>query len=257
MTLNLVDVHAHFDLGEYDEDLPQVIENCKTAGVKAIIINGVHKNSNRKVLELAQKYDILKPALGYYPVHIVEDKWEDVEEELEFIKKNKEKVAIGEVGLDYKFGDDNPHGDKHKQIQKKAFEKIIQISEKTKKPLIIHSRKAESDVIDMLESSSLKNPVMHCFMGKKKLMQKVADNGWSFSIPNIITKLQQLQEMVKYTNINQLLTETDSPYLAPNPGERNTPANVLLAVKKIAEIKGFTQEETANTLFMNYQRRFL
>jgi len=257
MALNLVDVHAHFDLGEYDKDLPKVIDNCKTTGVKAIIINGVHPKSNRKVLELAKKYDILKPALGYYPVHVVEDSWEQVEEELDFIKKNKELVGLGEVGLDYKFGDDNPHGDKHKLIQKKAFEKFIEISEKRKLPLIVHSRKAEQDVIEMLESSTLKNPVMHCFMGKKKLMQRVADNGWNFSIPTIIIKLQQLQEMVQYTNINQLLTETDSPYLAPNPGERNTPANVALGVKKIAEIKGFTPEETANNIFMNYQRLFL
>lgn len=257
MTLNLVDVHAHFDLGEYDEDLPEVLADCKKVGVKAIIINGVHKESNRKVLELAKKYDILKPALGYYPVHVAEDPREKVKEELEFIRKNKEMVAIGEVGLDYKFGDDNPHGDKHKELQKKVFQKFIEISEKTKKPLIIHSRKAELDVIEMLESSTLKNPVMHCFSGKKKLVQRIADNGWNFSVPVIVTKLQQFQEMVKYTNISQLLTETDSPYLGLIPGKRNTPANVLWGIKEIAKIKGFTEEETANNIFMNYQKLFL
>lgn len=255
--LNYVDVHAHFDLGEYDEDLPELIEDCKTKGVKAIIINGVHPESNRKVLELAKKFSILKPALGYYPVHVAEDPWKKVEEELEFIKKNKEKIAIGEVGLDYKFGDDNKHGDKHKQIQKKAFQELIEISEKTKKPLIIHSRKAELDVIEMLESSTLKNPILHCFSGKKKLWMRASDNGWNFSIPVIVTKLIQFQELVQYTNINQILTETDSPYLSPAQGQRNTPANVSLAVKKIAEIKRFTEEETANNIFMNYQKLFL
>lgn len=255
--MRYVDVHAHFDLGEYDSDIDKVLEDCKQKGVKTIIINGVHQESNRKVLDLAKKHEIFKPALGFYPVHVTEQPWEKVELELEFIKKNKEKVAIGEVGLDYKFGDDNPHGDKFKQIQKKAFQKIIEISEKTKKPLIIHSRKAEQDVVDMLESSSLKNPVMHCFMGKKKIMQRIADNGWNFSIPVIINKLQQLQELVEYTNINQLLTETDSPYLSPIPGERNTPANVALTIKKIAEIKKFEEEEVANNIFMNYQRLFL
>ena len=255
--LNLVDVHAHFDLGEYDKDLPEVIEDAKKKGIKAVIINGLNPKSNRKVLELAKKYDILKPALGYYPVHVAEDPWEKVEEELNFIKNNKEQVALGEVGLDYKRGDDNLHCDLHKDAQKKAFQKFIEISEKTKKPLIIHSRKAELDVIEMLESSSLKNPVMHCFLGKKKLMQRIADNGWNFSVPVIITKLQQLQEMVKYTNINQLLTETDSPYLSPIRGERNTPVNVALTIKKIAEIKGFEEEEIANNIFMNYQKLFL
>lgn len=253
----LVDVHAHFDLGEYDKDLLKVLEECKAAGVKAIIINGVHPASNRKVLELASKFDILKPALGYYPVHVAEDPWEKVEEELEFIKKNKEIIALGEVGLDYKFGDDNANSDNFKALQKKAFQRFIEISEKTKKPLIIHSRKAELDVIEMLESSSLKNPVMHCFSGKKKLMMKAADNGYRFSVPVTVIRTQQFQDMVKYVNINQLLTETDSPYMAPEQGERNSPKNVLLAIKKIAEIKGFTEEETANNIFMNYQRLFL
>jgi len=255
--MRYADVHAHFDFGEYDEDLLQVINDCKEAGVKAIILNGVNKESNRKVLDLAKKFDIFKPALGYYPVHVAEDPLEKVEEEIEFIRKNKEKVAIGEVGLDYKFEDVNSSVDKTKSLQKKAFEKIIEVSEKTKKPLIIHSRKAELDVIEMLESSTLKNPVLHCFLGKKKLWQRATDNNYNFSIPVIITKLQQLQELVQYANINQLLTETDSPYLAPIPGERNTPANVSITAKKISEIKGFTEEETANNLFMNYQRLFL
>lgn len=258
MTLNLVDVHAHFDMGEYDDDMEEVISDCEQKGVKAIIINGLHSKSNRKVLKLAKQYKIFKPALGYYPVHIAEDGLEKLEEEIDFIKKQKnEIVGLGEVGMDFKVGDDNPHGDKYKQIQKEGFQKFIELSEKTKLPLIIHSRKAELEVIEMIESSSLKNPVFHCFLGKKKLMQRIADNGWNFSIPSIIIKLQQLQEMVEYTNINQLLTETDSPYLSPNPGERNTPANVALGVKKIAEIKGFTEEETADSLFMNYQRLFL
>ncbi len=255
--MNYVDVHAHLDLGEYDSDLDLVLKDCKAKGVKAIIINGVHQESNRRVLALAKKYDLLKPALGFYPVHVAEQAPEQVDSELEFIRKNKEKVAIGEVGLDYKFGDDNPHGDMHKDLQKKVFQKFIEISEKTRKPLIIHSRKAEQDVIDMLESSTLKNPVMHCFMGKKKLTQRIADNGWNFSVPVVVNKLQQLQELVAYTNINQLLTETDSPYLSPVAGERNTPSNVSITIKKISEIKKLDEIEVANNIFFNYQKLFL
>lgn len=257
-----IDVHAHLDFPEYEKDLDKVLEDCKIKGVKAIIVNGVDTNSNRRVLELSHSHPIIKPALGYYPTHVVENKWKNVEEELDFILHNKNKVAIGEVGLDYKFGAET-HPDlkmpieEQKKLQKKAFEKIIEISEKTKKPLIVHTRKAEEDVIQMLESSSLKNPVLHCFSGKRKLMQKAADNKWNFSIPVTVIKLQQFQEMVQYVNINQLLTETDSPYLGPVPGERNTPANVALTIKKIAELKGFNEEEVANNVFMNYQRLFL
>jgi TatD DNase family protein len=257
-----VDVHAHLDFEDYSADLDKVLDDCKAKGVKAIIVNGVHTQSNRRVLELSHQFPIIKPALGYYPTHVVENKWKDVEDELDFILHNKNKVAIGEVGLDYKFGDET-HPDfkmpieEQKKLQKKAFEKIIEISEKTKKPLIVHTRKAEEDVIEMLESSSLKNPVLHCFSGKRKLMQRAADNKWNFSIPVTVIKLEQFQDMVKYVNINQLLTETDSPYLGPVPGERNLPSNVALAIKKIAELKGFDEEETANNIFMNYQRLFL
>lgn len=254
--MKLIDVHAHFDLGEYDKDLKEVLEDAEKKGIITVIANGVHQESNRKVLELAKNFSLIKPALGFYPVHVTEQPWKKVEEELDWIMHNKEKIAIGEVGLDYKFGDDNPNGDKFKEIQKKAFERFIEISEKTKKPLIIHSRKAELDVIEMLESSSLKNPIMHCFSGKKKLMQRAADNGWNFSIPVTIIKLQQFQEMVNYVNINQLLTETDSPYLSPVLGQRNTPANVSMTISKIAQIKKFEEEETANSIFMNYQKLF-
>ncbi len=257
-----VDVHAHLDFPEYSKDLDKVLEECDHKGVKAVIVNGVDVESNRRVIDLSKKHSIIKPALGFYPTHIVESKWKDVEEELDFILHNKSKVAIGEVGLDYKFGEETHPNLKmsiedQKKLQKKAFEKIIEISEKTKKPIIVHTRKAEEDVIQMLESSSLKNPVLHCFSGKRKLWQKAADNKWNFSIPVTVIKLQQFQEMVQYVNINQLLTETDSPYLGPIPGERNTPANVALTVKKIAELKGFDEEEVANNIFMNYQRLFL
>jgi TatD DNase family protein len=256
-----VDVHAHLDFEEYENDLDEVLEDCKARGVRAIIVNGTTPESNRKVLALAEKHELLKPALGFYPTHVVENKWEAVEAELDFILHNRHKVALGEVGLDYKFGEENktPHlaHEEQKKMMKKAFLKFIEISEKTKKPLIVHSRKAEEDVIEMLESSSLKNPVMHCFSGKRRLVQRAADNGWNFSIPVTVIKLQQFQELAQYVNINNLLTETDSPYLGPTPGEKNTPANVALAVKKIAELKKFEEEELANNIFMNYQRLFL
>lgn len=255
--MNYVDVHAHFDLGEYDEDLSEVVEESKAAGVNAIIANGVKPDSNRKVLDIAKKYDIIKPALGYYPTHVTEDGIKKVEEEIEFIKKQKDLIAIGEVGLDYKFSEETKNIQELKKIQIEAFQKIIELSEKTKLPLIIHSRKAELDVIEMLESSTLKNSVMHCFSGKKKLMQRAADNGYFFSIPVIVLKTQQFQETVKYLNINKILTETDSPYLSPEQGTRNDPKNVALSVKKISELKGLTEQETANNLFMNYQKLFL
>ena len=255
----IIDVHAHMDFEEYDKDIDKVMEENKKAGVAAIINNGVHAESNRKVLMLAKKYDIIKPALGIYPVHAAEMNEEDFDAELDFISKQK-IIAIGEVGLDYKKGDDNPHGDKYRNEMRKCFEKFIALAEKKKIPLIVHSRKAELDTIEMLESSSLKKDkiIMHCFMGRKHLVDRIIKNGWSMSIPCIINKLQQLQIIVEQIPMNQLLTETDCPYMSPYPDiKRNEPKFIVEALKKIAEIKKLDVEEVSKMIYMNYQKMFL
>ena len=114
----IVDVHAHLDFEEYDKDIDKVMAENQAAGVKAIVNNGVTPESNRKVLELAGKYEIIKPALGFYPVWAAQAKEDDFDKELEFISKQKNIVAIGEVGLDYIKGDDNLHGDKYRHEMK-------------------------------------------------------------------------------------------------------------------------------------------
>ena len=256
----IVDVHAHLDFEEYDNDLDKVMADNKAAGVKAIINNGVDSKSNSKVLELAKKYDIIKPALGFYPVKAALLKEEDFDKEIEFISKQKNIVAIGEVGLDYIKGDDNPHGDKYKNEMKACFEKMIKLAEKKNLPIICHSRRAELDVIEMLESSSMKKRkvIMHCFMGRQHLVKRIIDNGWSMSIPCIVTKLQQLQLIAQMAPIEQIFTETDAPYMSPYPDiRRNEPRFVVEGLKKIAEIKKLDVEECSKMIYLNYQRMFL
>ncbi|MBN2458780.1 TatD family hydrolase [Candidatus Woesearchaeota archaeon] len=255
----IVDVHAHLDFEEYDKDLDRVIGENQSSGVKAIINNGVNPESNRKVLELAKKYDVIKPALGFYPVWAAQAKEEAFDAEVEFISKQEKIVAIGEVGLDYIKGDDNPHGDKYKNEMKACFEKLIRLAEKKRLPMICHSRRAEQDVIEMLESSSLKpnQVVMHCFMGRQHLVKRIIDKGWSMSIPCIVTRLQQLQENVAMAPMNQLLTETDSPYMSPHIDiKRNEPRFIIEGLKKIAEIKKLDIDETSKMIYMNYQNLF-
>jgi len=262
----LVDIHTHLDHARFKEDLNQVIERAKKAGVKAIITSGVNSATNRLVLDIAKKYDIVKPSFGLYPIDALAKELEqgeasgfvrdvkaiDVDAELEWIKENKDKcVAVGECGLDYKWVTG-----KEKE-QKEIFQKIVEIVEKIKKPIIVHSRKAEFDVVDMLESSTIKKIILHCFMGRKHLLKRAADNGWYFSIPPIIARLQHFQILAEIANINQLFTETDAPYLSPYPGQRNEPAFVIEAIKKIAEIKKMDIEEVANNIWMNYQKVFL
>ncbi len=258
-----VDVHVHLDHQRYKLDLDKVIDNCRKNNVM-VITCGINKESNRKVLEIASKYkDVVKAALGIYPFDAVgiqrDDSYSgkipekfDVDEELEFIKKNKDKiVAISEVGMDKSAED-------HKiEKQKEIFEKVIELSEKIKKPLVVHSRKAELECIEMLESCKHKKIVMHFFSGNFKLVKKIEDNGWMFSIPCIIDRLRHFQLISEKVNMNQLLTETDAPYAPPKNFEKNEPMFVMNTVKIIAQIKNLKEEEVKNNIFMNFQKIFL
>lgn len=264
--MNLVDVHAHLDHDQFKNDLDEVIARAKKAGVKRILTSGVNSVANRAILEISNKYDIVSPTFGLYPIDALAKELEageasgfsrdvqafDVDDEIKWIIKNKDKCAgIGEVGLDFNWGREN------EKEQKANFQKIIEMVEKINKPIIVHTRKAELDCIEMLESSKIKNIVLHCFSGRKHLVKRAADKGWNFSIPPVIVRLQQFQIMADIVNISQLLTETDCPYLSPFPGQRNEPANVIETIKKIAEIKKFNVEETADSIFLNYKRMFL
>jgi len=249
----LVDVHAHLDLNEFDSDLDEVIKRAETAGVKAIISNGLNPESNRKTLELSRKYKIVKPAFGLYPNDALKLTEKEIESELNFIEKNKDKIAaIGEVGLDYKYCKKK----QEQELQKEIFLKIINLSKKINKPLIIHSRKAEQEIISILENSDAKKVVLHCFSGKLRLIKRAAGLGYYFSVPTNVVRSNQFQKLVEIVDINKLLTETDSPYLSPYKNKRNEPSFIIEAIKKIAEIKNISINETANNIFMNYQKIF-
>ena len=258
----LVDVHAHIDRFN-EEELKNVIDRAEKENVKAIITQGVNHENNLKVLEICKKYKIVKAALGLYPLNALNVKviegYNDydrntkfnVDDTLEFIKKNKNRViAVGEIGLDFKFSKD-------KENQIKNFNKIIELSEKIKKPLIVHSRGAEKECVEILETSSNKKVHLHMFSGNKKLIKKAESLGYYFSIPCIINKSQHFQMMVEIININQLLTETDCPWLSPFPDKKNEPAFVKFTIEKMAEIKKMDKIEVVNNIFMNYQKLFL
>ncbi len=255
--MQLVDVHCHLDLypdfveGEFDLDA--FIRQQEAAGVKAIITNGVKPDSNRKVLALAKEYPIVKASLGFYPTHIQEFSAEEFAAELRFIEGHKDEiVALGEIGLD-KYG-----GDADFAQQKDALIQLVELAKKLDKPILVHSRKAEEETIELLEQLGHKKIVMHCFTGKKKLVQRIIDNGWYLSIPCTVVKLQQFQDMVKAMPFSRILTETDGPLLSPFPEVRpNESRFVAESIRKIAELKGLDPEEAANQVFMNYQTLFL
>lgn len=262
----LIDVHAHLDIEGYEQygGIDKVLEECVHNGVKTIISNGTGIESNRKVLAIAKKHSIVKIALGIYPTHcleMIEDgKEKEFNEEMDFIEstiKNKKCIAIGEVGLEYKEITDI--NETKKNIQKSCLKKFIHIAKKYDIPIIIHSRGAELEVVELLEEEGMKNHkvIMHCFSGRKHLVERIRENGWSFSIPCNLDRSLHFQQIVKDTPTEQLLTETDAPYISPVPGTVNRPDNVIYTVKKIAELKGMTPVEVSNIIYANYQKLFL
>ena len=256
-----VDVHCHLDHEDFKKDLDEVIKRAKKANVKKIITNGIDPITNRKTLELTKRFDNVLAALGIYPMSALREEVKemdyplklekfDVDSEIEFIKKNKDNIiAIGEVGLDFSKVQD-------KKEQYDVFEKMIKLSEDIKKPIIVHSRKAELDCIETLEGFSNKKVIMHCFSGKFKLVKRIYENGWYLTIPTHVIRSGQIQKIAKEIPMDHLFIETDAPYLSPFRGERNEPAYVIESAKKIAEIKGLDLVEVENLLYLNFQRVF-
>jgi len=247
----LVDVHAHLDDKSFNSDLDKVIERSKKNNVVSIINCGINPESNRKTLELANKYKIIKAALGLYPIDALKLNNEEIQKEIEFIKQNKEKIiALSEIGLDYKFSKEN-------KKQKEIFLEFVSLAEKFSLPIIVHSRYAEKDIVTILESSKLKKIVFHCFNGDKNLIKRIQDHNWFFSIPPIIVRSEHFQFLVSETDINNLLTETDSPYLSPYFNKRNEPSFVKETIKSISEIKKIKIPETEEIILKNYKNIFL
>ena len=256
----LIDIHSHLDHSSIISKIDEIVQRAKNAGLKHIITNGINPETNRTCLELSKKYDIIECGMGIYPRDALKKEAEtgeaelkveefDIDEEIEFIKKNKNNViAISEVGLDF------VNGESRQQIL--DFEKMIKLSEQLNKPIVIHSRKAEYKCVEMLESSKNKKIIMHCFSGRKSLVMRIVDNGWFLTIPTNVVRSLQFQENAKIAPITQLFCETDSPYLSPYKEQSNEPAFVIESYKKIAEIKNMDINEVANNIYMNWQRIF-
>ncbi len=257
--MHLVDVHAHLDHERFKDDLPEVIKRWKANGIVTVIAQGLNHESNVKTLALAKIDPTIKVAMGLYPcealsVTVREDYVRstivDVDATLQFIEEHADDiVAIGEVGLDLQEIKDI-------EEQRDVLRAIIRLAKRIRKPLIIHSRKAEKETLDLLEEEDMKRAVMHCFCGSKKLLERGIAMGLYFSIPTAVVRNQQFRENAALIPMGQLLTETDAPYMGPMRDLRNEPANIRDAILAIAEIKRMDPIEVANALYFNYQKMF-
>ena len=243
-----IDLHSHLDLCK---DTENIVKNARKAGIKIIIASGISPKSNRLALELAEKYDIVKPTIGLYPIDAMRTEiggkyTVDIDKELEFVRQNNKKIlAIGEIGLDYKTGS-------NKAEQETLFRKQLELAQELDKPVIIHSRNAEEDVLRILSEYNPKI-ILHCFSGKKKLVQQAIESRYFFTIPTAVVRSQQFQLMADLVPLQQLFCETDSPFMSPFTDKSNEPAFVVESYKKIAEIKGMDIKELANIVYNNFQ----
>ena len=259
----MVDVHCHLNFHAFEKDVDQVIKSAFEAGVTKIINGGTKIDSSEKAIELAQKYENLYAIVGVHPHHA--DKLEsDWLKKLEQLARMPKIVGIGEIGMDYFSYKSNDIVDP--KLQKEVFIKQIELAYKLKLPLQIHNRQAGKDIIDILinHKSLILNPpgMFHCFAGSMDALKSALQMGFYVGFDGNITykglapgEDTDLKDLVKYTPLDRILVETDSPFLTPEPkrGSRNKPEYVIITAKFIAEIKNTTFQDlevktTANAI---------
>lgn len=242
-----IDIHCHLDMLKNPEE---AIEEAKKANVGIILSNSVKYESNRKILSLSEKFKEVKAALGIYPIDALKMSDSGIDKEIEFIKENKNKIiAIGEVGLDLKESN-------NLKKQEENFMKFINLAKELEKPIIVHSRNAESQCIQLLEKMKIEKVIMHCFCGSLAQVKRIIENSWFLSIPSSVFHKEWFQQVVKETPIENLLCETDSPFLHPLREKNNSPQNVIYSYKKIAEIKNLSLKDIEKKIEKNYNSLF-
>ena len=252
--MGLFDIHSHLNDEKFDEDREEQIKKIRESGVSNFITAGYSVESSKKALEIAKKYDFIYTTAGVSPNDIPqteEELWKQLADIEKIVEKNKEKIcAIGEIGLDYYWNTDN------KELQKKAFIEQIKIANKYNLPIVIHTREAVMDTLQILKENKVtKTGVFHCCPQNRELIKEGLKLGFyiSFAGPITFKNSKNAEEMINLVPNDRILIETDSPYLAPEPvrGTRNTPANVKYIAQKIADVKGLTLEEVEKITFEN------
>ena len=246
-----IDTHSHIYYDKYSDDIDEVIDKAFQNNVKKIICVGVDIDSSLKSIKLAEKYDNIFATTGYHP-HESKEADSNYLKDLEELSKHKKVVAIGETGLDYFYG----ISDKKTQI--KIFREQCALSKSLNLPIIVHNRDSDDDLLECLIKEKISHGVIHCFASNLNFAKKITDLGMKISFTGLITFAKELEDVVLNTPIEDMMIETDSPYLTPIPfrGKRNDPSMVKYVAQKIAEIKNISESEvgeitsqTAETFF--------
>ena len=237
----MIDTHAHINISPLLEDIENVIMRAKQLGVKKIICIGINKKTNKLAIELAETYESVYASVGIHP--------SEVDEEVSYLEylSHKKVVAIGEIGIDLYWRQDNL------ALQKKRFIEQLKIAQRNDLPVIIHSRNSSDVILPILKEYPIKG-VMHCYSEHSNLLESYLSLGLYIGVGGIVTfkNAGDVLTIVDETPLDRMLLETDSPYLAPMPyrGKVNEPKNTLFVLEKLAQLKQISKD-TLNEITTN------
>ena len=247
--------HAHYDDDAFAEDREQLLASLPENGIGTVINVGASIGSCKTTVELIQKYPFMYGAVGVHPSETAELN----EENFAWLKQlcsGEKIVAVGEIGLDYHWEEPEP------AIQKQWFARQLELAVEVNLPVIIHSREAAKDTLDIMKASHAQETggVVHCYSYTKEMAREYLNMDYYFGIGGVITfkNAKKLKEAVDYIPLEKILLETDSPYLAPEPnrGKRNSSLNIPYIAQEIAQLKGVTYEEVVRVTEENARRLF-
>ncbi len=245
--------HAHYDDGRFKDDREEILNLLPSCGIDYVINVGCDMKSSRESIKMAEKYDYIYAAVGVHP-HDAENMKESDLDELRQMSSHKKVVAIGEIGLDFYY-DNSP-----RDIQRYWFKRQLEIVKELNKPVIIHSRDASQETFDIIKESGVRKGVIHCYSGSAQMALDYVKMGFYIGVGGVVTfsNAKKLVEVVEAIQLEQILIETDSPYLSPIPnrGKRNDSRNLQFVVEKIAKIKDISPEKVANITKLNAKQLF-
>lgn len=252
--IKIFDTHAHYDDDAFDEDRDKLLQELPEQGIAKVVNVGASLASCRKTIDLMEKYDYIYGAIGVHPsetAELTEESFSWLREQC-MLRKGKGKcVAVGEIGLDY-YWDEPDH-----ETQKKWFVRQLDLARELQLPVIIHSRDAAKDTVDIMtaERASEIGGVVHCYSYTKETARTFLDMGFYFGIGGVLTfkNAKKLKEAVEYIPMDRIVLETDCPYLAPEPnrGRRNSSLNIPYVITAVAGIKGIAEEEVCAAAWRN------
>lgn len=245
--------HAHYDDGRFKDDREEILNLLPSCGIDYVINVGCDMKSSRESIKMSEKYDYIYAAIGVHP-HDAENMKESDLDELRQMSNHKKVVAIGEIGLDFYY-DNSP-----RDIQRYWFKRQLELVKELNKPVIIHSRDASKETFDIIKESGVRKGVIHCYSGSAQMALDYVNMGFYIGVGGVVTfsNAKKLVEVVEAIQLEQILIETDSPYLSPIPnrGKRNDSRNLQFVVEKIAKIKDVSPEKVANITKLNAKQLF-